>query len=419
MNSEIVAKKRKSVFSFDLLFLSMLLFYPVVNEYLRQVILIFTRPIGIVFTTLFMDFVVWGILILLYLPTWMKRIKDNIIIRYFIILFLILVLFTVFPNDVFTLEVLMTLLFWTIPPMIFGSCLKYSNADKKSLYNVALIAFAISVVYMINYASGNNTEIKDNMGYAYTVLPCVLLFVSNLFNVEEINKKIWHWLVAIFSVGFLIMQGTRGPVLCVFIFILLMLFQKYGLTKFTVLISIVGAIITSIANSNWFKTFLVSVNTFFENVGFSTRIIDKFLQDELSVSTSRDKISEYLMEIIKSDPLAIRGLFADRSVTIGWYSSGVGIYAHNLILELLFDFGVIIGGVASIYLIYSVIRFLFRGTKEAFHIIALVVVCGFVQLFMSSSFLISPYFFMLIGMMHNKNIQKSGDYYAEKTAKVS
>lgn len=72
------------------------------------------------------------------------------------------------------------------------------------------------------------------------------------------------------------------------------------------------------------------------------------------------------IEAIRAAPFAVRGLYADglsisKSLNISFHG---GIYAHNLFVELLSDFGVILGGLAGLFIVFSFGNALLQSFKQ-------------------------------------------------------
>ena len=125
----------------------------------------------------------------------------------------------------------------------------------------------------------------------------------------------------------------------------------------------------------------------------STRVFQTFL-GEFSSGTSLDsgrlEIQKELIRQIKINPFGY-GLGGDRVFT-GWY-------AHNIFLELIVQFGIFIGGFLCVFLVYIVISSLrkARAEMQILSILLLFICTGLIKLLISGSYLIEPYFFLLLG----------------------
>ena len=69
-------------------------------------------------------------------------------------------------------------------------------------------------------------------------------------------------------------------------------------------------------------------------------------------SNGRNEIWNYFANKIKEEPFRIRGINADQLEKTGFYENSN--YAHNIFLELFYQFGVVIGGIFSLVIIKNV-----------------------------------------------------------------
>lgn len=77
----------------------------------------------------------------------------------------------------------------------------------------------------------------------------------------------------------------------------------------------------------------------------------------------------------------------------------VGVYAHNIALELWVEFGVIIGTIVLVALIVTFLRGYLCSTSSAEKGLIIVLICSsFLKLFLSGSFMDDRWFFALIGL---------------------
>ena len=80
----------------------------------------------------------------------------------------------------------------------------------------------------------------------------------------------------------------------------------------------------------------------------------------------------------------------------------LGGYPHNVIYEILLTFGLVFGSIIIIYLLSLFIRAYAKNQNASVRGLFLVLlICGFIKLLMSNTFLSEPFFFMLIGYCIN------------------
>ena len=139
-------------------------------------------------------------------------------------------------------------------------------------------------------------------------------------------------------------------------------------------------------------------------MGMDSRTMDMLTGNELFSTSTRDSIYELSMFYIRSNLYDIKGLFADRymlRITDSWIA-----YPHNLILELMMDFGVILGGLFSLIILFKFVLRLVRGNIEKSTIIGIIATSILVRLMVSSSFMIEGCLYTVLGLLFNSNDDK-------------
>lgn len=389
----------------DTLILLMCLFYPAINNYIWRVAVEFTGIIGLNFSIQVLDAIIWTLVIGYSLMAAHKstvKAKTLLIMLLFALVSLLSFAFTAY--DYFSASVLFDLLIGTLSFFIFGSFINIKNISHKQLYIAAVATLIISMFYSLYSIGSKEISLEDNMEFAYKVLPSVLVILSRLFTDQKKKLAIVFSLVGTI---FLLLQGTRGPLLCLAIFVCLMLYKKYGPGKLFFSIGIIVLISAVILSSQFVKLKLVELSNKIDSSGYSSRFITMMIEGDLSDNNGRDAIKDTLLENIKENPFAIRGMFADRQATRGLidreYNTSYenGTYAHSFWIEMIYDWGVFLGGVILLIVFLTVWNFIRRSDKADAYICMLFVCTGFVHLFLSGSYLQSAEFFFLIGLALN------------------
>ena len=139
-----------------------------------------------------------------------------------------------------------------------------------------------------------------------------------------------------------------------------------------------------------------------KGVGFNSRTLELYLGQgyEKTLNHYSDR-AVLQIPLIKQFNLIGHGIYSDRLI-LG------GVYAHNLFVEWIYDFGLIIGSLLSIYFIWNVLSkcwIVFRTDIMSLKIILAscisVILCKYM---VSSSYLHSPEFWYLLGLIINKKM---------------
>ena len=102
-------------------------------------------------------------------------------------------------------------------------------------------------------------------------------------------------------------------------------------------------------------------------------------------------MAETLIASVKEHSFWGTGLCSDRMM--------VGVYAHNIALELWVEFGVIIGTIVLVTLIVAFLRGYLCSSSSAEKGLIIALICSsFLKLFLSGSFMDDRWFFALIGL---------------------
>lgn len=253
------------------------------------------------------------------------------------------------------------------------------------LHVLSVYAIFADLASLIIFGTDTLQISDDNMGMAYKLLPHVALTAGYFF---EKYKKI-DLIAMIIGFVLLISYGTRGPVVAIIVFAFAyFVFVKQTKNKIVAYLAIILFLLVVFLFMDEIIDFLREIVS---SMGMSTRILDSFKEGEIADPNGRDNINKTLLSVIKENPWGL-GVAADREFTTA--------YAHNIILELWVSFGVLGGSLIFGILIALYISALSKceSSKEKTFIIALLCTNSFFKLFLSSSYLLEPNFFLLIGL---------------------
>lgn len=333
-----------------------------------------------------------------------SRIKPLSIssIAFFSVVFLLSMLSALVYNEIIGSE-LSQFLLTALPLIVVGINFDGNRKiiGKCPLIHVIYIASLINltgfILYILYFLGSREIE-NSAMTWSYSILPSMLCIV--FFAIRK--RKI---LAIIFSIAggvLLLFLGTRGTIVCLLVFIgvqFLYLLKKKG-SRIIALLIIVSLIL--FIQFGDYLTIVRVLREYANRIGLSTRVFDVFLNQEFLVSSGRDEIIGVAISAIKNRPVLGYGLFGDRYL-LNARSYEAGTYAHNLIIELWVQLGVIIGSLLFLLLVILIIRATFRvaNSPNGQFFLWIFICAGFVKLFISGSYLLEPFFFLLIGFCVN------------------
>jgi len=288
-------------------------------------------------------------------------------------------------------------IFQVIPYLFIGLSLDYSR-NKQIIGVVAKIGLIIQVLWqfcilagLVEYERAADGSLGEQMGVAYGFL--FPLFVMVIQAADQ--RSAFNTVLLIIGIIMLFLMGTRGPIIIFLLFIVgyFLLFKHYEkrnlLKKF--LIGVSFGIVLVLGDK-----ILLSIIPYASNLGFSTRVFDSFLGNEMldiSNSSYRDDYYYGIWDKIINDPTGFGyGWGSDRLFTPS------GKYTHNFELEILCQFGYIGGGILLIALIALFIYCvkILKG-KESLAFWFVMLCCSIGSLQFSYSYISYPLFFVFLG----------------------
>lgn len=239
----------------------------------------------------------------------------------------------------------------------------------------------------------------EYMSFSYNLLFATVFSTISFFE----KKKNLSLVAAIIGILLIFLAGARGPLLCyLFSLFVYLLMSKAAIAKKLVLVFLLfsaGVIILLLWNQ-----MLLTLKDTVEQIGISSRTIDILLEGEIFSDSSRGEIQK---TIIVGFTLLGRGLYGDRVV-------GDGHYSHNLIIELISQWGYLLG--TLIVVLLGVL--FFKGFRTKNQTLRLLILAFFsssvVKLMLSESYLAhNVLLFVLIAACVNaleeEKLQRAGE----------
>lgn len=319
------------------------------------------------------------------LPGIIKHIKLIDVFCYAFVVVLFYLNYVLYPGNAFYLDEVKSQFLVNSALLYFVGLSVDIERNKKMLRDMAIasIVIVIAIMLFLGGAEQLSGEVDHNMGQAYDLLPHVLVLL-------------WLWfeegggLNVVFSlIGILLLFsfGTRGPIVCVIIFVV-SFFLFYKEFKYPV-----AGRITTVAVGILFYLFLKPLMTlllsFLQAIGMSTRIAEKYLDNTIMDANGRDILHDQILNMIDSGPFWGYGFAGDRQFLGGW--------SHNIHLEMMAAFGRIPGTAIVVILIVFIVSTLYASKYSIYGKFMLLLVCCCIELFFSSSFLILPVFYLMLG----------------------
>ncbi len=262
------------------------------------------------------------------------------------------------------------------------------------LYSIYELIQARRVGYWETYnARGVMTQYNYSLTYGYQVIFCTIVFLYYYFN----KKSIIDLTCSIISLVFVIMEGSRGSLICLFMFVLLYsLICVNKLKPMTKILLGIGALgIYFLISSNWdalVEWFLHSIM----KTNINSRTISMLLNGNITSDQNRLVIYDLCWNSIKNQGFFGMGAFGNRTVIAPQFYWG---YPHNIFIELVMDYGWFIAIILSIIIICSCIR-MFKYAEGDRLFVFIILLSMTMRLFMSSSYWTDGFFWGFLGWMY-------------------
>lgn len=336
-------------------------------------------------------------MILFLIPYFIKRIRIKDLL--FICIIAVIALLTIIMPSEYTNKFdsyAATFFIQCLPAFLLGTTLQCVLDNEKRIKTLAVISNLVVVstpIVLVVTGFSVFATWSENMYYPYLILPHMLLIYYQIMNFKN---KLLNICIFIFGTLFMIMMGNRGAILCLATYVVVISVWKLSILslikKISLVIVVMFATVITVESD-----LLIIISNFVIplalKLGFSTRLFD-YLSGSISgaFDSGRSSIVLNLLNAISDNPLGY-GLASDT-----YFNDGA--YAHNLVIELLVEFGVVFGCVLTVLIIYIITNYLLslqlgNNNKE---LVWIFICSSLVKLMVSGTYLQDPQFFLLIGI---------------------
>ena len=304
------------------------------------------------------------------------RHKINTFIVTYVFLFLFLGLeYLMFPANgtyIFT-DSFRFLVPIIVPSILCLSCLKTIKIVEDVLYFYSWIIVVMVLLFVIRFLQGRVEFQSYNMGLSYALLlPMVTLYGKG---------SILSYIGCVFCFFSILVFGSRGALVAGALYILYDIISKN-----------IRNLIYIIVASSFFVSLAMAFDKYLDSLGISSRTLNFIIGGEMIAAEGRDVIYQKAISLIGDNWLTGLGIYGDRV-------NMEDEYCHNIVLEFLLDFGVLIGMLLLLVLFFTLIRLYFKLNSINRNIFIKYVVVLLIPFFASSSYLIDCNWGLLWGIV--------------------
>lgn len=302
--------------------------------------------------------------------------RPSLVIKiYLSVLLLLLINFLIFPKNIpfmiaeaaqFTLPIVIPCVFCLV-------CISDIRIFLQAVYNMSWFFLLLMLFYV--YLILSHKIIAENysmyLGYA-ALLPMLVLY----------QKKTKLSLLAFsFLFIYIVVWGNRGAAVAGIAYIVFDIFSQKKKSITVLVISAFGIVLFKI------ESFLELLQKY----GIESRSINKIVFGGFDESEGRERIYSRMIIVLKQNLEGI-GIWGDRT-----YLDGA--WCHNLILEILLDYGVIIGSGVILGLVIMIIATFVKCGKDEKKYLLLFFCSSIIPLMFSNSYLRDYKFGIFIGIL--------------------
>lgn len=340
-----------------------------------------------------------------------KNLKLRHLIIYIIFLFIYLSTFFLFPKntrymfssigDIFY-NPFYNLFIFSLPFFFFIQYIGDFKIFIKVFYNFSTIAilFILSSFYFFpasyNY-SGNYMVLSYNL-----LIPvCFQIYIFSK------SKNLINLILIILSISTIFLFGSRGTLVCIILYLMIVFLRNNLInTKKTIFFLSVFSMSFIIFVWNFNKVEEETIKTLI-NLNIESRTVSKIINSNFFEESGRNVIREVILNKIDDKILYGYGLYGDRVLTeqlyafdtFGSYYSLSSTYSHNILLELMVNFG-LIGFLIFIYILIKYLKTILNTSINLKNdLIVIFGISGLIKLLFSGSYLNEPYFYLMIGLI--------------------
>lgn len=332
-----------------------------------------------------------GLTFIIALPTVLKRSFLPLYLTYIVASLVFIFEFLFFyKNGLYLIPLLFDFFCICLPSFIYAYSIKDKKVVSMLMINVSQITLGIGTLigYLVLFRRLNIGEYSMTLSY-YLLLPS-LVFLNRYL----MNYSVKHLLLFILSAAEITLLGSRGALLSTGLYVILWLLINLKSIYRELNAKILVFNFTLLSGITFFILFFNEIIRYIYNklilMGIHSRTLSLFLNDRVYMSGRDTDLYSVAVDIISKNPLLGTGIASDRLY--------LGNYVHNLFLELAMDFGLIMGLVISLVIIGLALKTTFLEEKRTAYFILIFFCLGVVPLMVSSSYLVSSWFWIYLGL---------------------
>lgn len=281
---------------------------------------------------------------------------------------------------------LFSFFFICLPCFVYSFSINNLLIFKSIMKKTSTVVFFIGTITALLTISHRMSLGPYNMSLSYYMLLPVIVHMNSFFEKSSVQSG----LIATIAMFIIFALGSRGAILCVGIYVILYFITQSGKNSVKKWLFKLSAFFMLSFVIFFLKEIFIFLNDILIKYNIHSRTLALFLRDKVYLS-GREIIYSNIVNQIKTHPLMGIGLAGDRL-----YNGGA--YSHNIFLEIISGFGIIVGTLIFLIIGYITIRSIFSKNKARANLMLMWFCIGLVPLIVSGSYLTHFQFWIFLGL---------------------
>ena len=300
------------------------------------------------------------------------------------------VVVSIFINSTISFEGTM---FWMVFICVPMGLALFSLNNIQELYDALLkCSYLLFVILSLNVIFSVQ-EKSYNMFLSYALAFPLLIHINECFK----KFRLWHFMIIICELLVIVLFGSRGALLSVAFFCFYSILLRFNFTVKScawIFISCLLCILLFINMSTIGSWVIAKLSEY----DIYSRTLVLLFSSDIGDLSGRDDIWNECLYLISQRPILGWGFngWQERLVMYSGMDSSVGVYPHNIFLELCLDYGIIVGGMFSIILSLSFFQYINLRDKIERELWGILFALGMLPLIISDTYKSSVIFFLYI-----------------------
>lgn len=268
------------------------------------------------------------------------------------------------------------------PQQLYASMTRFSIAS----------TVIVLVLLLVHFVAPSPSGSAYSMGLGYAILPFALVSFNEVVRAEQRkSSRVLYALCFLAQFAGIVLLGSRGPIACIAVFAVVVCIRRCraGNVPAVFVVALFAVLVAGVMHEELLRLVADMLSaTGFSRTGY---LIEQFLESGQVHVSGRDVVQAPLLDAIWADPLAWRGIAADRVA--------VGMNAHNLFIEVAYCFGMVAAAATVLFVLLYLVKVICLPSSVWGDLVSIFFSCSIPTLMFSGSVWDSTMLWIGIGLL--------------------